>query len=283
MFYHFTSVNDVHSPYLFNIPHTGTALPLTDAEGVLWTKDDASTQRLVEGIADRFVDQTVSEAISSHDASVMLPIVSRCYVDLERFLGDSEEMNSVGMGAVYTHGIYGEPLYLDELPQDMIDQRLESIYHPYHAQLNALCEQTIEDFGYCMIFDIHSYNPRPLPFELHQGEPRNEIILGVNHHHSSLQQQHLIALYAAFSEAGYDVGVNTAYKGSLVPSDYTEDPRVSSVMIEIRKDMYLDTNGVIESKAQRINDTLNTTLHDLHQHELEHEKPKAIITQGVYT
>lgn len=277
MLYHFTSVDDVVSPYLFNIPHTGTLLPLTDSERALWTKDDQSTQRLVEGIADLFADQTVSEAISIHNASAILSKISRCYVDVERFLGDTEEMNAVGMGAVYTHGIYGEPLYLDELPQETIEKRLENIYYPYHAQLNALCERTLEQFGHCMIFDIHSYSPRPLPFELHQNEPRNEIILGVNHNHTPLQQQHLIALYAGFSEAGYDVGINTAYKGSIVPSDHMENPRVSSVMIEIRKDMYLKNNEVIDSKAERINNTLNTVLHDLHQSVLEYQTPKVII------
>lgn len=278
MLYHFTSIHDVVSPYLFNIPHTGTLLPLTDSERALWTKDDQSTQRLVEGIADLSVDQTVSSAISAHNASAIQSNVSRCYVDVERFIGEAEEMNAVGMGAVYTHGIYGEPLYLDELPHNTIDKRLENIYYPYHAQLNALCEQTIQQFGYCMIFDIHSYNPRPLPFELHQDEPRNEIILGVNHNQTPLQQQHLIALYAGFSEAGYDVGINTAYKGSIIPSAHMEDPRVSSVMIEIRKDMYLKNNEVIDSKAERINDTLNTILHDLRQHELEHELPKDIVS-----
>lgn len=275
MSYHFTSVHDVRSPYLFNIPHTGTKLPLTDDERALWTKSSESTQQLAECIADRFVDQTVSAAISYHDASAVLSQINRCYVDTERFLGDAEEMNSVGMGAVYTHGIYGEPLYLDELTEDMIENRLQNIYHPYHEQLSALCQQTVDQFGYCMIFDIHSYSPRPLPFELHQNEPRNEIILGVNHNHTPLQQQHLTALYAAFSEAGYDVGVNTAYKGSIVPNGFIDDSRVSSVMLEIRKDMYLHKGTVIESAAHRINTVVTNVLTEL-SNSAQHLTPRTL-------
>ena len=45
----------------------------------------------------------------------------------------------------------------------------------------------------------------------------------------------------AYEEAGYEVSVDTPFAGSIVPMQfYRQDFRVNSVMIEIRRDLYMD-------------------------------------------
>ena len=49
------------------------------------------------------------------------------------------------------------------------------------------------------------------------------------------------ALESSYADHGYSVARNTPFSGSIVPlSVYRQDRRVSSVMIELRRDIYMD-------------------------------------------
>jgi N-formylglutamate amidohydrolase len=49
------------------------------------------------------------------------------------------------------------------------------------------------------------------------------------------------AFVTGFAGLGYDVALNTPFAGALVPLErYRQDQRVHSVMIEVRRDLYMD-------------------------------------------
>lgn len=51
----------------------------------------------------------------------------------------------------------------------------------------------------------------------------------------------LLRLTDRFTDRGFRVGVNRPFAGALVPNAYYGlDPRVQSVMIEVRRDLYMD-------------------------------------------
>ncbi|MGN6408761.1 MAG: N-formylglutamate amidohydrolase, partial [Curtobacterium sp.] len=158
------------------------------------------------------------------------------------FEGDAEEMNLVGMGVLYTHGSHGQPIR--SLDPDSSRPLLEH-FRRYCELFAELVDRTLEQHGRAVILDLHSFPAAPLPYELHRDDRRPELCVGVD------PAQTPDALVGAVREAfaGWDVAVNEPFSGSYVPLRHLSDPRVSSVMLEIRRDRYLDGAGRPEERA----------------------------------
>ena len=93
---------------------------------------------------------------------------------------------------------------------------------------------------------FHSYPTKALPYERHIDLDRPQICLGVDERHTP---DALVAL-AREAFAGWRTAVNEPFIGSYVPSrHYGTDARVASVMIEIRRDVYLGAEGVPDLDA----------------------------------
>ena len=85
--------------------------------------------------------------------------------------------------------------------------------------------------------DCHSFPKDPLPFE-NPSLARPPIGLGSDAFHT--RPDVLEAFAQAFRTGGYEVAINEPFIGSLVPmKHYGNDPRVQSIMIEVRRDLYL--------------------------------------------
>jgi N-formylglutamate amidohydrolase len=93
--------------------------------------------------------------------------------------------------------------------------------------------------GRCLILDCHSFPSDPPPCDLNQDRPRPEICVGTDPFHTPRQ---LAALAAkGFEAEGLEVAVNRPYAGALVPAPwYQRDERVSAVMGEINRRLYMD-------------------------------------------
>lgn len=177
--------------------------------------------------------------------------LSRLVVDPERFPDEREEMNAVGMGAVYTHGSQRQEIRVNH---PAITQRLVDMYfHPYARSLEYHVDAFLKRFNKAMIVDLHSYATIALPYELHQKDQRPEICLGVDKFHTSEEQ---IARVTEILEShGYETALNVPFSGTYVPlKHYGEDDRVSSMMFEIRRDMYMDevSGDPVQEKYQKL-------------------------------
>jgi N-formylglutamate amidohydrolase len=111
--------------------------------------------------------------------------------------------------------------------------------------------------GRAVILDIHSSPTRPSWFE-DAGQDRPAICLGTDPHHTP-EWLHRAAR-EAFASFG-SIADDTPYAGCYVPLDrYRTDASVSALMIEIRRDVYLDEN--VEPVADRVT-ALGDALADL--------------------
>ena len=71
---------------------------------------------------------------------------------------------------------------------------------------------------------------------------RPEICLGTDGFHTP--KTLIEAAISAFESAGFETGLNTPFAGTLVPLRYyRNDKQVRSLMIEIRRDLYMDENS----------------------------------------
>lgn len=83
-----------------------------------------------------------------------------------------------------------------------------------------------------------SHATAPLAYELHGAGPRPEVDIGTDQHHTPSWLRELVIDHV--TDAGLGHAQNTPFAGTFVPTRYLGDPRVSSIMLEIRRDTYLD-------------------------------------------
>jgi N-formylglutamate amidohydrolase len=222
-----------------HIPHSSTTVP-DDVRRTFVLSDPALEQELLR-LTDRYTDE-----LFSLDPLNVIPVVfgvSRIVVDPERFPDDAQEpMAARGMGAVYMATTGGAPLRA-RLTASQRAELLARFYEPHHAALEAATQTVLNATGDCLILDGHSFPDNPLPCDLNQDRPRPEICIGADPFHTS--DQLATEAVKRFSAYGLDVAVNQPYAGALVPSRwYRRDTRVSSVMIEINRRLYMDeANG----------------------------------------
>jgi N-formylglutamate deformylase len=248
---------DPESAVVLHVPHAATAVP-DDARQTLLLDDDELAAELAR-MTDAHTDKLAIAAVARAERRpwTMVNRLSRLVVDPERFPDEREEMLAVGMGAVYTRTSRGEPLRTPDLVEEA--HLLASYFHPYAAAMTELVGDRLAACGRAVVLDIHSYPSRSLPYELHADLRRPPICLGRDDLHTS--DRLLLAARSAFASLG-DILVDEPFLGTYVPSRfYRHDPRVQSLMLEIRRDVYLD-EATGELRAERV-DQLTSAISEL--------------------
>lgn len=224
---------------MLHVPHGGTFVP-GHLEKTFLLSSEALLQE-VELMADLRTDQIANEAISNLavQPSVFMNNLSRLVFDPERFDDPSEEMESVGMGVVYTKTSDQKPLRA-VTPTERA-QLVADYYQPYSAELSKLVSKILRLHGHVTIIDLHSYAKEALEYELHRDLARPEICLGIDSFHTP--ESLIDSASRAFGR--FEIGHNAPFAGTYVPLEhYQSEPMVHSIMIEIRKDTYLGEAGI---------------------------------------
>ncbi len=190
-------------------------------------------------MTDRYTDRIARAAVAmcGVDAVVFVNRMSRLVVDPERFPDEREPMAAVGMGAVYLRASTGAVLREADPLRDQ--GLLARWFDPYAAAFADLVDGVLAVTGEAAIVDVHSYPSVVLPYELDQAAHRPGVCIGVDEHHTPASLEE--ATISAFIGVPGGVAVNTPFAGPYVPlRHYGIDPRVRSVMVEIRRDLYMD-------------------------------------------
>jgi N-formylglutamate deformylase len=221
-------------PIIYHIPHASTHIPADVRDDLLL--DDEALAREVRILTDHFTDRMFEQLALPSDVVVACP-VSRLVVDVERFADDVDEpMSARGMGAVYTRTHDQRQLRTSTQSREALMKRF---YDPHHAALTRAVDQQLAQHGSALIIDCHSFPQHPLPYEQDQTLHRPEICIGTDAMHT--RQDVAEAVEQVYRNYGFEVARNTPFAGAIVPlACYGRNPKVQSVMIEIRRDLYMD-------------------------------------------
>ncbi|WP_405997589.1 N-formylglutamate amidohydrolase [Streptomyces sp. NBC_00829] len=226
------------SPVLLHVPHSSRVIPASVRDGILL--DDPALAAELGHITDGHTAElaAMAAAASSVRPWQFVNGLSRLVTDPERFPDDREEMLAVGMGAVYTHTTHREPLR----PADVDHQPLiDRWFRPYAEAMTMAVAERLEAAGRAVVLDVHSYPTMRLPYELHGDGPRPPICLGTDASHTP--EDLLAAAREAFAGFGA-TGLDSPFAGVYVPLRFHgTEPRVSALMIEIRRDLYMEEPG----------------------------------------
>jgi N-formylglutamate deformylase len=218
---------------VFHIPHASTVIPEEYLQHFLLNEEKLNEE--IIKMTDHYTDQLFD---FDNDAQKILKFpVSRLLVDPERFVSDSEEvMSKVGMGCIYEKTHSGEPL---KNASKIRDELISKYYQPHHEAFTNMVDKCLKLKSECLIVDCHSFPKNPLPYELDQELERAEICIGTDSFHTP--QELTECFVSAFSELGFSVSVNKPFSGAIVPMKFYQTERhVQSIMIEIRRDLYMD-------------------------------------------
>ncbi len=217
---------------LIHLPHSSLHVPSELRKDILLSDEELEQEMLL--LTDLYTD----ELFECAHVEMHKNVVNRIVFDPERFRSDlDEEMAKVGMGAIYTRTVNGRQLR--KLSNDRREELMQQLYDPYHAELERKAGIMLEQFNKCLILDGHSFPQVPLPFELDKSHDRPDICIGTNEFHTSLELCRLIVEY--MKGKGLSVKLNSPFAGTMVPMKYyLKDKRLSSVMIEVNRKLYMN-------------------------------------------
>jgi N-formylglutamate amidohydrolase len=220
---------------LLHVPHDSTHIPEEVRHQFALSNSDLERELLL--MTDHHTFDLFARDVP--EAQVIRAPVSRLVLDVERFEEDAREPMAVcGMGAVYMKTHNGR-LLRHEMRDQQREKLLDDWYRPHHAALTLAVEKTLEDFGRVVIIDCHSFPSKPLPYEVDQTPTRPQICIGTDAFHTPARLKTVFS--DRFTTEGWTVGLNAPFSGALVPSRYFgQEKRVAALMIEVRRDVYLD-------------------------------------------
>jgi len=221
------------TPLLIHLPHDATAIPSEDRRDFLLTEAELRAESL--RLTDAHSAALYAEGLPPED--FVRAEVSRLVVDTERFADDTQEPCArVGMGATYVRTADGRPLRA--LTPERRAELMARHYWPHHRALDEAAAVRLARFGRCLVLDAHSFPTGPLPTQLAFG-PSPEIGVGTQPGHTPPELRDLVVGF--FGDRGYEVGVDVPFSGAMVPNAcFGREPRLWSVMIEVRRDLYMD-------------------------------------------
>ncbi|MGW1782553.1 N-formylglutamate amidohydrolase [Streptomyces sp. NPDC002143] len=230
------------SPVILHVPHSSRAIPAEVRAGIVL--DDGALERELDHITDSHTAEIAEEAAGRAGMTPWRFVnrLSRLVVDPERFPDEREEMRAVGMGAVYTRTTHREPLRPEDTDADTgAESLLARYFRPYAQAVTDAVAERLAAVDRAVVIDVHSYPSEPLPYELHGAGPRPPVCLGTDAFHTPPEL--LAAARTAFAQIG-ETGLDSPFAGTYVPLEYYgKEPRVSALMVEIRRDTYMSEPG----------------------------------------
>ncbi len=215
---------------ILHIPHSSTEIPILDGYITSREKIQEEIIKLTDWYTDDLFDSDV-------DSKIVAPF-SRIFCDVERFADDDLEiMSKKGMGVLY------EKLDSDELLRKVTPELREKILNEYywkhHDSLTTVVEKQLKRNEECLIIDCHSFPSTPLIKAINQNSNPPDFNIGTDSFHTPMKYIEASKIY--FENLGYSLGVDWPYSGSIVPMKYYQkEKRVSSIMLEINRKLYLN-------------------------------------------
>lgn len=222
------------STVVLHVPHSSLHIP-DDVRAGIVLSDEALAAELA-AITDADTDVI---AIGAADAARVRPWLfvnraSRLVIDPERFPDEREELNAVGMGAVYESTTEKEVLRTPSAAER--EDLIARFFSPYADAIAGLVRERLAAVGQVTIVDVHSYPVTKLPYELHGDGPRPDICIGTDRFHTPAGLTN--ATDRAMRRVSDDIGLDSPFIGCYVPLDqYETNAAVHAVMLEIRRDV----------------------------------------------
>ena len=261
------------APLVFNSPHSGRVYPESFVDA---SRLDSLNLRKSE---DCFVDELFAGVVQV-GAPLMHARFPRAYLDLNREpyeldpmmfsdpLPDYVNTRSVraagGLGTVArivseTAEIYSQPLTFAEA-----QQRITSLYIPYHTRLRTLLASTRDEFGALLMVDCHSMPSSVTVGHTKRTNLRPDFVLG-DRYGAACASPITDFVEAMLTRLGYSVIRNKPYAGGYITQTYGRPHKgIHTLQVEINRGLYIDEDTLEKHEGfERLSAVLQTVTAEL--------------------
>jgi len=190
---------------------------------------------------DELTDWFTDELFEHKNSDRVVFNVSRFVCDVERFLDNQEPLEKEGHGICYTKGTYNNDIRVFN-KHDII----ENLYKPHHKKLNDLTRKTLTLIPKVIIVDCHSFSP--------ENDNQPDFCIGTN---ANTPDDIVESIKKYLKSKEYNVAINEPFAGALVPSDFVNNSKVFSIMIEVNKNIYMNNKNDFNKTKKTINAILD--------------------------
>lgn len=250
---------DRQCPVLIHVPHASRVIPAEIGADLIPTDVELAAE--LDESTDTATDE-IAAAARRHSRlrpTTVVNTLSRLVIDPERFTDAGEPANVFGRGAVYTRTCTGGPLRAEPYPRTA--ELIDAYFRPYAEAVTAAVDDRLRTCGRAVLIDLHSYPATASGFE-DPSAARPALCIGTDRVHTPpWLTEAVCGAFASLTEID-QIGENTPYAGSYVPlRHYGRDERVISVMIELRRDVYLtDPRTPDPARVERLGRALATVI-----------------------
>lgn len=228
---------DPTSHLIVHVPHSARYIPNEIRAEILLS--DSELEAELNELTDSLTAEMVLHATAnlSTPPTLFINKFSRLVIDPERFPDEREIMNQIGMGAVYLKTSKGEQL---RDPKFDSTKLISDFFHPYAKAFTDLVSAKLNQHNKVLIIDFHSYRNEQHENAVNHGQARPPVCIGTDTFHTPGSLVDLAQ--SQFAQFGESV-LNQPYAGTYVPLDfYQKDSRVTSIMLENRADLLVDSD-----------------------------------------
>jgi len=229
---------------LLHIPHSATKM----LDGVQVEELDGNQFALTDWYTDELFFHESAEPI-------IFPF-SRLSVDVERLIVN-EPMDKYGMGILYEKDVFGN--VIKRTNEDCMEY-----YNDHHYKLNQAVNKYLSYFKTVFVVDCHSFSEENI-MPINHTKPFPDICIGVDEKQTpSVVVKDLVDYFKGFFN---NININDPYSGTIVPSWFKGNNNVSSIMIEVNKNLYMDDNGNKNNNFEKIQEILTGALDIIYEYE----------------
>ncbi|QHT60828.1 N-formylglutamate amidohydrolase [Paenibacillus lycopersici] len=165
-----------------------------------------------------------------HDlqATIVSANYSRYVIDVNRAVTGGSG-NGYTTSLVYSATTFGKAIYDSPLPADVIANRLDTVYKPFHRRLKEEIDAVLQTNRIAYLFDLHSFYI----------QSDADVVLGTCAGRSC-SGAFAQLVYEAFASEGFVVKIDEpGLTGGYITSHYGAPDRVEAIQIELRYTAYI--------------------------------------------
>ena len=251
--FHLTRPIVRNTAVVFASPHSGRDYPGAFLQRVALDEHEIRTSE------DAFIDLLFGSA-PQHGAPFLSATAARAFIDLNRAADELDPalIESVrraahnpriasGLGVIPRVVANGRPIYRGKIGLDEAQGRIDGYWRPYHAQLQALLDESHAQFGQAILIDCHSMPHEALENLGPPGSLRPDVVLG-DRFGAAAAALVVDQIEAAFQRAGLRVVRNMPFAGAYITQHYGRPTRRQhAVQVEIDRGLYMNERTITPS------------------------------------
>ncbi len=235
------------APVVFASPHSGNR----------YSSSFMATSRLgaraIRRSEDAFVDE-IFAAAADYGAPLIRAHFPRAYVDanrepyeldpemfaepLPKWVNTSSPRVAAGLGTIAKIVAGGAEIYRSRLSFSEVRQRIEACHIPYHRSLQNLIDDSLAQYGACLLVDCHSMPSIAVPGN--SSQVHADIVLG-DCHGSSCGSGITQLAEDTLRGLGLRVARNKPYAGGYTTRHYARPHAgIHTLQIEINRSLYMN-------------------------------------------